>query len=106
MSHNLLLARVYLREDDKLEGKLAYRRVLELLKEWGVEGATVLKSVMGYGTTKSFHYEGLEVLSYGLPVVVEFIDEEPKVMTAVERLISKFGNLFITLEEVQVCPYS
>jgi len=46
-----LLARVYLREDDKLEGKLAYRRVLELLKEWGVEGATVLKSVMGYGTT-------------------------------------------------------
>ena len=101
-----LLARVYLREDDKLEGKLAYRRVLELLKEWGVEGATVLKSVMGYGTTKSFHYEGLEVLSYGLPVVVEFIDEEPKVMTAVERLISKFVNLFITLEEVRLCPYS
>ena len=53
-----LLARVYLREDDKLEGKLAYRRVLELLKEWGVEGATVLKSVMGYGTTKSFIKEG------------------------------------------------
>ncbi|MGK0689145.1 MAG: DUF190 domain-containing protein [Aquificaceae bacterium] len=106
MSHNLLLARVYLREDDKLEGKIAYRRVLELLKEWGISGATVLKSIIGYGTTKSFHYEGLEVLSYGLPVVVEFIDEESKVIMAVERLLSKFGGLFITLEEVQVCPYS
>ena len=36
----------------------------------------------------------------------ELSGEEPKVMTAVERLISKFGNLFITLEEVRLCPYS
>ncbi|MFN3599527.1 MAG: DUF190 domain-containing protein, partial [Aquificaceae bacterium] len=37
------MARIYLREDDKIEGKIAYRKLLELLKEWGIGGATVLK---------------------------------------------------------------
>ncbi|MFN3975473.1 MAG: DUF190 domain-containing protein [Aquificaceae bacterium] len=96
------MARVYLREDDQIEGKLAYRRVLELLREWGISGATVLKSIMGYGATKSFHYQGIEVLSYGLPLVIEFVDEEGKVMKALENLSSKGFSFFITLERVSL----
>ncbi len=97
-----LLARVYLREDDTLEGKQAHRRILELLKGWGVSGATVLKSIMGYGTTKSFHYEGIEVLSYGLPVIIEFVDKEEKVMEVLKLLKNLGLSLFITLEEVRL----
>ncbi|MEJ5339912.1 MAG: DUF190 domain-containing protein [Aquificaceae bacterium] len=94
----LVLVRIFLREDDRLEGKPAYRKVLELLKEYGVSGATVLKSIMGYGTTGELHYEGLEVLSYSLPVVVEFVEEESKAMEAIKKL-SKHKNLgFITFE--------
>ncbi len=96
------MARIYLREDDKIEGKIAYRKLLELLKEWGIGGATVLKSMMGYGTTKSFHYEGIEVLSYGLPVVIEFVDEEEKVMKVLENLSSKGLSFFITIERVSL----
>lgn len=102
MSHDFLMARIYLREDDKVEGKLAYRRLLELLKEWGISGATVLKSIIGYGTTKSFHYEGIEVLSYSLPVVIEFVDEEKKVMKVLENLSSRGFSFFITLERVSL----
>ncbi|QID34146.1 DUF190 domain-containing protein [Pampinifervens florentissimum] len=93
-----VLVRIFLREDDKLEGKPAYRRLLELLKEYGVGGATVLKSIMGYGTTGELHYEGLEVLSYSLPVVVEFVEEEQKAMQAIERLLQKAKVGLITLE--------
>lgn len=96
------MARIYLREDDKVEGKIAYRKLLELLKEWGIGGATVLKSMMGYGTTKSFHYEGIEVLSYGLPVVIEFVDEEDRVMKVLENLSSKGLSFFITIERVSL----
>ncbi len=99
----LVLVRIFLREDDRLEGKPAYRRVLELLKEYGVGGATVLKSIMGYGTTGEFHYEGLEVLSYGLPVVVEFVEEERRAMDAIERLLQKAKLGLITLERVVLC---
>ena len=97
-----LLARVYLREDDTIEGEQAHRRILELLKRWGVSGATVLKSIMGYGTTKSFHYEGIEVLSYSLPVVIEFVDKEEKVMEVLKLLKNLGLSLFITLEEVRL----
>ncbi len=93
-----VLVRIFLREDDRLEGKPAYRRLLELLKEYGIGGATVLKSIMGYGTTGEFHYEGLEVLSYSLPVVVEFVEEEQKAMQAIERLLQKAKVGLITLE--------
>ncbi|MFN3599355.1 MAG: DUF190 domain-containing protein [Aquificaceae bacterium] len=102
MNSNFLMARIYLREDDKVEGKIAYRKLLELLKEWGIGGATVLKSMMGYGTTKSFHYEGIEVLSYGLPVVIEFVDEEDRVMKVLENLSSKGLSFFITIERVSL----
>ncbi|MFN7064551.1 MAG: DUF190 domain-containing protein [Aquificaceae bacterium] len=91
-----------MREDDRIEGKLAYRRLLELLKGWGISGATVLRSIMGYGSTGSLHYEGVEVLSYGLPVVVEFVEEEEKVMGVLKLLSSKGLTLFITLEEVSL----
>ncbi len=94
----LVLVRIFLREDDRLEGKPAYRRILELLKEWGIGGATVLKSIMGYGTTGEFHYEGLEVLSYSMPVVVEFVEEEGKAMFAIKKLLERTKLGLITLE--------
>lgn len=101
-----LLARIYLREDDHLEGKPAHRRLVELLKDWGISGATVLKSIMGYGSTRSFHYEGIEVLSYSLPVVVEFVDKEEKVMRVLDLLKARGFSLFITLEGVSLWPSS
>lgn len=95
-----VLVRIYLREDDRLEGKPAYRRILELLKEYGIAGATVLKSIMGYGTTGEFHYEGFEVLSYSLPVVVEFVEEENRATMAIQRLLERAKLGLITLERV------
>ena len=41
---------------------------------------------------------GLEVLSYSLPVVVEFVEEEQKAMQAIERLLQKAKVGLITLE--------
>jgi len=41
---------------------------------------------MGYGTTGEYHYEGIEVLSYKLPVVVEFMEKEEKVHSLLEEL--------------------
>ena len=101
-----LLVRVFLRENDRLEGKPAYIRLVEFLKEQGVMGATVLKAIMGYGTTGEYHYEGIEVLSYGLPVVVEFVEKEEKVLKVLEKLLQKFKTGLITLEEVSLWSFS
>lgn len=93
-----VLVRIFLREDDRCKGVPVYRWVVEFLRKQGVSGATVLKSIMGYGTTGDIHYEGLEVLSYGLPVVVEFVEEEAKAMQVIEMLYEHVKPGLITLE--------
>jgi hypothetical protein len=96
-----LLVRVFLREGDRIGGKPAEVWLLEFLKAKGISGATVLKSIMGYGTTGEFHYEGIEVLSYGLPLVVEFVEEEDKINRMLEEVVKNCKGL-ITLEEVSL----
>jgi hypothetical protein len=63
-----------------------------------VGGATVLKAIMGYGTTGKYHYEGVEVLSYNLPVVVEFVEKEEKVNSLLEELTKLVEKLDISVE--------
>ncbi|MCS6998675.1 MAG: DUF190 domain-containing protein [Aquificaceae bacterium] len=96
-----VLVRIFLREEDRLEGKLAYRRLIELIREEGVRGATVQRSIMGYGTTGEYHYEGIEVLSYGLPVVVEFVEEEDKALAVLQSLTRRVRLGLILVEEVR-----
>jgi Uncharacterized conserved protein, COG1993 len=97
-----LLVRIFMREDEELEGERLYSNLLKLLKSKGVGGATVLKAIMGYGTTGEYHYEGIEVLSYSLPVVVEFVEKEEKVNSLLEELTKYVKKGLITIERVQV----
>ncbi|MDQ7082900.1 MAG: DUF190 domain-containing protein [Aquificota bacterium] len=97
-----VLVRVFLREDEEIEGSPVYEKIVELLREEGVPSVVVLRAILGYGTTREYHYEGIEVLSYGLPVVVEFLTQEDRV----ERIVNRIGEYvkkgLISLEEAKV----
>ena len=99
---NYLLVRIFMREDEELEGERLYSKLLKLLKSKGMGGATVLKAIMGYGTTGEYHYEGIEVLSYNLPVVVEFVEREEKVNSLLEELAKYVKKGLITIERAQI----
>ncbi|RMH03075.1 MAG: DUF190 domain-containing protein [Aquificota bacterium] len=96
-----VLVRIYLREDLRVGKELAYKKALYTLKELGICGATVLKAIAGYGTTGEEHYEGLEVLSYSLPVVVEFVEEEEKALQAVKVITGFIKKGLITFERAK-----
>ena len=99
---NYLLVRIFMREDDELDGERLYSRLLKLLKSNGVGGATVLKAIMGYETTSEYHYESIEVLSYNLPVVVEFVEKEEKIHILLEELTKYVKKGLISIERAQV----
>ncbi|RMH81376.1 MAG: DUF190 domain-containing protein [Acidobacteria bacterium] len=81
---------------------MAVERLVELLREKGIMGATVLKAIMGYGIT-GYRFEGIEVLSHSLPLLVEVLEEESKVMNLLESLKEHLKGCFITLKEVELC---
>ncbi|ADC89924.1 protein of unknown function DUF190 [Thermocrinis albus DSM 14484] len=87
------LVRIFLQED---EGYLLIKR----LREKGFEGATLLKAILGYGTTGKFHYEGIEVLSYGLPAVVEVVEREERLNELIRLVKETVKSGTVTLEEV------
>lgn len=97
-----VLVRIFLKESEEKKGKPLYRLVVEELRKNGVGGATVLKAILGYGTTGEMHYEGIEALSYDLPVVIEFVEDEDKAMSVVEDLGKVLGRGLVTMERVQV----
>ncbi len=97
-----VLVRVFLREDEEIEGSPVYEKIVELLREKGVPTAVVLRAILGYGTTGEYHYEGIEALSYGLPVVVEFVTEESMVEEIVEDIGRYVRKGLISMEEARV----
>lgn len=100
-----VLVRMFMGEEDMLEGRPAFRRLVELLKEHGVVGATVLRSIMGYGSSGQYHYEGIEVLSYNLPLVVEFVEEKTRALQVLETLLPELRVSLVTLQEVSLCSF-
>ena len=97
-----VLVRIFLKESEEMEGKPLYRLIVEELRKKGVKGATVLKAILGYGTTGEMHYEGIEALSYDLPVVVEFVEEEERALGVIENLKELLSSGLITMESAEV----
>ncbi|WP_457621277.1 DUF190 domain-containing protein [Persephonella sp.] len=100
-----VLLRIFIGESDRVEGKLLYRKIVEILKENDIAGATVIRGIMGYGASSRIHTASILTLSGDLPVVIEAVDKEEKirkVMPIIEKFITKG---LITLEKVNVIKY-
>lgn len=97
-----VLVRVFLKESEEVGGRPLYTHLVDSLRRRGIGGATVLKAMLGYGTTGEYHYEGIEALSYDLPVVVEFVEEEAKALEALRDMEDLLKDKLIVLEEAKV----
>ena len=97
-----LLVRIYFGESDHWHGKPLYQAIVELLRERHFAGATVLRGLEGFGAKAHLHTTRILRLSEDLPVVIEVIDEEPKLRAILPELDAMVGDGLITLERVEV----
>lgn len=97
-----LLVRIYLGETDQWHGKPLYRAIVELLRERGLAGATVLRGIEGFGAKQHLHSTRILSLSEDLPILVEAVDTEEKVRAILPELDEMLGDGMITLEKVEV----
>jgi PII-like signaling protein len=98
----MLKLTVRIRHKDSFGGKNIVDLLLSLYKENGISGATVLQGVRGYGARGVSRVDVLG-LSVNLPIIIETIDEYPKiesVLSKVKEIVG--GNGLITLEEANV----
>jgi PII-like signaling protein len=94
-----LLATVYVNSTDQWHGRPLYSAIVELCRQRGLAGATVLRCAEGYGSSGQLHTTRLLELSENLPVRIEIVD----IAERIDPLLTELGSL-IGEGLVTVCP--
>ena len=101
------LLRIHISSTDKFRHSPLYEVVIFSAKRHGISGATVLKGIMGYGSSNSQisasrYWEFTEKL----PVIVELIDTPEKIESFLTYILPWFSKVktgcIITTEKVNV----
>jgi PII-like signaling protein len=99
------LLRIFIGESDKHGRKPLYQAIVEMLREEGMAGATVLRGIEGFGANSHLHTARILRLSEDLPVVIEVADTEERIEAVMPKLDEMVRDGLVTLERVQVVAY-
>ena len=99
------LMRIFIGEGDKHQGKPLYEVLLNLFRERGIAGATVVRAIAGFGSSSKVHTEKVLRLSLDLPIIVEVVETAEAIESILPDLDEMIGGGLITLERAQVVMY-
>ena len=100
-----VLMRIFIGESDTVSGGPLYLALVELFKERGLAGATVLRGITGYGARSHIHSAHLLRLSQDLPVIIEAVDSQEHLNTLMPEIEQMMSDGLITMEKVRVLRY-
>jgi len=99
------LVRIFIGEGDKYKGKPLYKEIVNVCREKGVSGATVLRGIYGYGKSSIIHSSRTLALSNDLPIVIEIIDTPEKIDEILPEIEKIMTHGLITWELAHVIKY-
>ena len=99
------LLRIFIGESDKYHHKPLYQAIVEMLREEGLAGSTVLRGIEGFGAHSRIHSARILSLSEDLPVVIEVVDRAERIEAVIPKLDAMIGDGLVTLERVEVLVY-
>ena len=101
-----VLLRLILSESRRFDHKAMFMRIVEVLREDGMAGATVVKGIAGFGHDRDVHTDTIEVLAQGLPIVVEVVDTQEHIDRILPKLEALMDGGVITMERARVIRYT
>lgn len=101
-----VLMRIFIGESDRYQHRPLYQALVELFRQEGFAGATVLRGVCGFGAHSVYHTQKLLDLSADLPLVVEAVDSREKIDAVMPRIDEMMDGGMITLEKATVIRYA
>ncbi len=95
---------IHIKETDHVEHRPLYLRILELVRDSGTAGATVLKGVAGYSVSSHvIRSAGFADLHQDLPLLVVIVDRAAQLQELLPQLttwVQENGGM-MTLEDLQ-----
>ncbi|HSV01870.1 MAG TPA: DUF190 domain-containing protein [Phenylobacterium sp.] len=103
--HDAVLLRIFIGERERHRHHPLYEAIVRAAREAGLAGATVLRGMMGYGSSGRIESAKILDLSDDLPVVVEIVDAAARIEAFLPTLEAMIGSGLATTERVQVLRY-
>ena len=100
-----MLLRIFIGENDHYRGRPLYEQIVLKAREMNLAGATVVRGIMGFGADSRLHTSKFLRLSEDLPVIIELVDREDRLLTLIPFLDEVVEEGLITLEKVRVIKY-
>ncbi|MGD9890661.1 MAG: DUF190 domain-containing protein [Dehalococcoidia bacterium] len=100
-----VLLRIFVGESDRWQGESLYLALVKAAKNQGLAGATVLRGIAGFGAHSRIHTTRLVDISPDLSMVVEIVDDEPKIKAFLPVVQQMVQEGLITWEPVNVIMY-
>jgi len=101
-----VLMRIVLSESRRYDRRPLFRRLLDVLREEGLAGATVLKGVAGFSRGGSLHTTMIEVAARGLPIVLEVVDTQEHIDRVLPKVDALMSGGVVTVERARVIRYA
>ncbi len=99
------LVTIYVNNSDQWHGQPLYSAIVQLCKERGIAGATVVRCVEGYGGSGHLHTTRLLELTENLPVRIEIVDLAERIQPLLAALEPMIGEGLLTVVEVRIRRY-
>jgi uncharacterized protein len=99
------LLRIFVGESDRWHGKPLYEAIVEVARQQGLAGATVIRGIEGFGAHSHLHTTRILRLSEDLPVVIEIVDRQEAIERVLPQLDQMVEEGMVTIEPVHVIAY-
>ena len=100
------LLRIFISSTDKLNHEPLYQVIVFKAKQQGIAGATVLKGIMGYGSSSDVYSPTNWEINEKVPLVIEILDQSEKIEKFTETILPLFESLdkgcMITVEKATI----
>ena len=103
------LLKIYIGESDRVYKRPLYEVIVYGARKYGIAGATVYKGIMSYGAKSKMHTLKIFALAEDLPIVIDIIDKEEKIIgfsEVVNKLFDKANcSGIVILQDMDIVKY-
>ncbi len=96
---------IFVNTTDQWHGRPLYSAIVELCREKGMAGATVVRCVEGYGSSRHLHTDRLVDLGHDMPVRIEIVDLVERVQPLLAALGDMIGEGLVVVGNVHIMKY-
>lgn len=96
------LQRIFIGKDDKYKSRPLYEVLVELARQEGLAGATVLRGLLGCGAHSHLHTHSILRMPDNLLLVIEIVDRSDKIGRFLTTVDEPVKDGFVTSETVRV----